>query len=121
MFTKFLRTSFATLGIAASPIAAEAALYEAVWQVQLIDESQFGQHVDINRSNSFEYKVRFSDEIWYIDEFETDTMVFFDRAPIVHIRPELTYLPNRPDGGTIQSYNNFLPLFLIGNVHFQKP
>lgn len=34
-------------------------------------------------------------------------MVFFDPEPIRHTRPELTYLPIRPDGGTRTFYNNF--------------
>ncbi|HEY4547331.1 MAG TPA: hypothetical protein VIG90_13025 [Pedomonas sp.] len=107
MFSKFLRTSIATLAVAFSPVAAEAALYEAIWQVQLTKLPGNDPGVDIIRPASFEYKVRFSNDVWYIDdEFELDTMTFFDRAPIIHTRPAMDYLPTRPEGGTRLAYNN---------------
>lgn len=103
-----LCTSIATLAVAFSPVAAEAALYEAIWQVQITETRTIGQGLEISRPTSFEYKVRFSDEVWYVDdEFEPETSVFLNQAAITHERPATTYLPERPEGGSTLAYNNF--------------
>lgn len=72
MLIRFLQTSFAAFAaIALGANAAEATIYEAVWQVQITETLTSGEGMEISRPTSFEYKVRFSDEVWYIDdEFE---------------------------------------------------
>lgn len=114
MLSRFLRIGIAALGLTISPLAAQATVYEAVWQVQIVWADSYGLGHDFSRPASFEYKVRFSDEISLIpdeDGYLYDTIVYFKPEAIAHIRPAaIDNLPPRPEGYAQSAYNTFSAL-----------
>lgn len=102
MLSRILRGGIAALAFLCGPTAAEAALYEAVWNVQLTTQLENGSPVAISRPSSFQYKVYFSDQIGEIrDGPGIETSVYLDPAAVKHFRPDGSYLPARPAGSSV--------------------
>lgn len=119
-YKKVIQLGIAALIAAMAPLAANATIVEATWQVKLTEAWGNDGPTEITRPTDFQYKVRFSTDVDAIYDDPAPTDVFFDPSQITVTRPPASYLPERPEGGTRTAYGNVFTTTMDENGRFRE-